>query len=122
MDRKQTELRIAELRRLIAKADHDYYDLHRPTVGDADYDLWEKELLALESANPEFANSASPVQKHTSKNMHNRPACVCSPDPRIACGTGRILTRTPSRAPLAPWGQNSAGHARSLSCDSRTPA
>ena len=62
MDRKQTELRIAELRRLIAKADHDYYDLHRPTVGDADYDLWEKELLALESANPEFADSTSPVQ------------------------------------------------------------
>ena len=54
--------RIEELRRLIAKADHDYYDLHRPTVGDADYDLWEKELLALESANPEFADSASPVQ------------------------------------------------------------
>ena len=54
--------RIDELRRLIAKANHDYYDLHQPTVGDADYDLWEKELLALEEAHPEFADASSPVQ------------------------------------------------------------
>ena len=47
--------RIAELRALIEKANRDYYDLHQPTVGDRDYDMWEAELLRLEKENPEFA-------------------------------------------------------------------
>ena len=56
------ESRAAELRRLIEQANHDYYDLHSPTVGDADYDRWERELLALESAHPELATPDSPVR------------------------------------------------------------
>jgi len=55
--------RIAELRRLIAEANHAYYDLHQPTVGDRDYDLWEAELLRLENEHPEFADPASPVRQ-----------------------------------------------------------
>lgn len=54
--------RIAELRQAIAKADREYYDLHRPVIGDADYDRLERELLALEAAYPEFADESSPVR------------------------------------------------------------
>lgn len=62
MTKVEIQARIAELRRLIEKANHDYYDLHQPTVGDRDYDLWEAELLRLEDANPEFRDAASPVR------------------------------------------------------------
>lgn len=63
MTKSEIQKRIAELRALIAKANHDYYDLHQPTVGDRDYDLWEAELLKLEDENPEFKNEASPVRQ-----------------------------------------------------------
>ena len=62
MDKANAKARIAELRALIEKANHDYYDLHQPTVGDRDYDLWERELLKLEADFPEFADASSPVQ------------------------------------------------------------
>ena len=62
MDKRIIERRIAELRGLIEKANRDYYDLHQPTVGDRDYDLWEAELLRLEKENPEFATDDSPVR------------------------------------------------------------
>ena len=58
----EIQKRIAELRALIEKANRDYYDLHRPTVGDRDYDMWEQELLRLEKENPEFATDDSPVR------------------------------------------------------------
>ena len=38
MDKANAKARIAELRALIEKANHDYYDLHQPTVGDRDYE------------------------------------------------------------------------------------
>ena len=47
MDKANAKARIEELRALIEKANHDYYDLHQPTVGDRDYDMWEQELLKL---------------------------------------------------------------------------
>ena len=62
MTKSEIEKRIAELRGLIEKANRDYYDLHQPTVGDRDYDLWEAELLRLEQENPEFATDDSPVR------------------------------------------------------------
>ena len=62
MTKSEIEKRIAELRALIEKANRDYYDLHQPTVGDRDYDLWEAELLRLEKENPEFATDDSPVR------------------------------------------------------------
>ncbi|MBR1921890.1 MAG: NAD-dependent DNA ligase LigA, partial [Kiritimatiellae bacterium] len=61
-DTAAARARIAELRALIEKANHDYYDLHQPTVGDRDYDLWESELLKLEADYPEFADASSPVR------------------------------------------------------------
>lgn len=80
MDKNAIRSRIDELRQLIEKANHDYYDLHQPTVGDADYDLWEQELLRLEDENPEFASVDSPVQKVSggvtdgfAKVTHNPP-------------------------------------------------
>ena len=63
MNETEAGKRIAELRALIAKANHDYYDLHQPTVGDRDYDLWESELIALENAWPQFADASSPVRQ-----------------------------------------------------------
>ncbi len=63
MTREEIKHRIDELRHLIEKANHDYYDLHQPTVGDRDYDLWEQELLRLEDENPEFRDAASPVRQ-----------------------------------------------------------
>ncbi len=62
MDKVNAEARIEELRALIEKANHDYYDLHQPTVGDRDYDMWERELLKLEADFPEFATADSPVR------------------------------------------------------------
>ena len=62
MDKNYAKNRIDELRRLIEKANRDYYDLHQPTVGDRDYDMWEAELLRLEDENPEFASADSPVR------------------------------------------------------------
>ncbi len=62
MIEKDDSARAAELRRLIEKANRDYYDLHAPTVGDADYDAWERELLALEAKHPELADASSPVR------------------------------------------------------------
>ena len=62
MDKANAKARIEELRALIEKANHDYYDLHQPTVGDRDYDMWERELLKLESDFPEFATADSPVR------------------------------------------------------------
>lgn len=62
MTGEEVKKRIDELRGLIRKADRDYYDLHQPTVGDRDYDLWERELIRLETENPEFADESSPVR------------------------------------------------------------
>ena len=63
MTSEEAKARIGELRRLIEKANRDYYDLHRPTVGDRDYDMWEAELLRLEDEFPEHASADSPVRK-----------------------------------------------------------
>ena len=62
MTAEEARARAAELRRLIEKANRDYYDLHQPTVGDRDYDLWEAELLRLEDEHPELRDSSSPVR------------------------------------------------------------
>ena len=62
MTESEASARIAELRALIEKANRDYYELHQPTVGDRDYDLWEQELLALEDDFPQFASADSPVR------------------------------------------------------------
>jgi DNA ligase (NAD+) len=55
--------RIDELRRLIADADHAYYQLDAPSVPDAEYDRWMRELRELEVAHPEQVTQDSPTQR-----------------------------------------------------------
>ena len=55
--------RIDELRRLIAAADHAYYQLDAPTVPDAEYDRWMRELREREAAHPEQVTPDSPTQR-----------------------------------------------------------
>ena len=54
--------RVAELRALIEEADRNYYLLDDPTVADAEYDAWMRELQALEAAHPELVTPDSPTQ------------------------------------------------------------
>ena len=55
--------RIAWLRRCLAEADHAYYQLDAPSVPDAEYDRWMRELRALEAAHPESVTPDSPTQR-----------------------------------------------------------
>jgi DNA ligase (NAD+) len=55
--------RIEELRGLIRQAGVDYYVHDRPTVDDAVYDGWMRELEALEAEHPELVRPDSPTQR-----------------------------------------------------------
>ena len=55
--------RIDELRQLIADADHAYYQLDAPSVPDAEYDRWMRELRELEAAHPGRITPDSPTQR-----------------------------------------------------------
>jgi len=55
--------RVAELRRLVREANHAYYVLDAPTVDDAVYDDWMRELEALEGRHPELRDPDSPTQR-----------------------------------------------------------
>ncbi len=55
--------RIDDLRRLIADADHAYYQLDAPTVPDAEYDRWMRELRELEASHPQRVTPDSPTQR-----------------------------------------------------------
>jgi DNA ligase (NAD+) len=55
--------RIDVLRRLIADADHAYYQLDAPSVPDAEYDRWMRELREREAAHPERVTADSPTQR-----------------------------------------------------------
>lgn len=55
--------RIAQLRNLIGEANHRYYVLDDPSLPDAGYDALLGELVTLELANPQYADSASPSQR-----------------------------------------------------------
>jgi DNA ligase (NAD+) len=58
-----TRKRAAELRKLIAEADHRYYELDDPTIGDDTYDELMRELRALEEADPSLVMADSPTQR-----------------------------------------------------------
>lgn len=80
MTESEALLRAQVLRSLIEKANRDYYDLHQPTVGDRDYDMWEKELLSLEEEFPSLKDENSPVRRVAgglsegfAKVQHNPP-------------------------------------------------
>lgn len=55
--------RVAELRGLIEDAGYRYYVLDEPTVEDAVYDDWMRELEALEAVHPKLADPASPTHR-----------------------------------------------------------
>jgi DNA ligase (NAD+) len=55
--------RIAELRDLIAEADHRYYVLDQPSIGDAEYDALMRELRELEGQHPDLVTPDSPTQR-----------------------------------------------------------
>ena len=57
------EERAAELRRLIADANHRYHVLDSPTISDGEYDDMMRELQALEAAHPELVTPDSPTQR-----------------------------------------------------------
>lgn len=55
--------RVAELRRCIEDANQRYHVLDAPNITDAQYDVWVRELEALERAHPELADAASPTRR-----------------------------------------------------------
>ncbi|MEV6986283.1 NAD-dependent DNA ligase LigA [Sphaerisporangium sp. NPDC051017] len=55
--------RHAELAELAEEANWRYYVLDAPTVSDAEYDTWMRELRALEEAHPSLKTPDSPTQK-----------------------------------------------------------
>ncbi|WP_433433773.1 NAD-dependent DNA ligase LigA [Nonomuraea sp. CA-141351] len=55
--------RHAELSELVEDARWRYYVLDQPTVSDAEFDGWFRELLALEEAHPTLQTPDSPTQK-----------------------------------------------------------
>ncbi|MGE3351505.1 MAG: NAD-dependent DNA ligase LigA [Planctomycetota bacterium] len=59
----QPAVRIAELRAAIRRADHEYYNLGRPHLSDADYDALLRELLELERAHPDLVTADSPTRR-----------------------------------------------------------
>lgn len=57
------QARIEALRAQIARHDHRYYVLDDPEISDAEYDGLMRELVALETAHPEFLRPDSPSQR-----------------------------------------------------------
>ncbi|WP_309669289.1 NAD-dependent DNA ligase LigA [Gemmatimonas sp.] len=56
-----TVQRAAELRDLLARAQHEYYVLDRPVLSDADYDRLFRELQAIEQSHPLLRTEDSPT-------------------------------------------------------------
>lgn len=63
MDIKEAEQRLNELKTLIEKANHNYYDLDAPTLEDDEYDALMRELRKIESEHPELLTEDSPSQR-----------------------------------------------------------
>ena len=55
--------RVERLRGLIREANYNYYVLDAPTVDDAQYDAWMRELEAVEAEHPELRDPDSPTQR-----------------------------------------------------------
>ncbi len=73
-------IQIAQLREKLETYNHEYYVLDAPTVPDAEYDRVMRELIKLETANPELLSNDSPSQKvgggvlsHFDKVSHEIP-------------------------------------------------
>ena len=60
---KEIKSRILELRRLINKHNHNYYDLDTNIISDFEYDKLLEELIDLENKYPEFYDTESPSRR-----------------------------------------------------------
>ncbi len=60
MDTKQ---RILELTQILNQANYDYHTKDQPTISDQLYDQYLKELVELETSNPEYKQEDSPTEK-----------------------------------------------------------
>lgn len=72
--------RIKELVELLNKASYEYYTLDKPTITDAEYDKYLRELIELEEEYPELILSNSPTHRvggevidEFSKIVHEKP-------------------------------------------------
>lgn len=57
MELKEAEKRAAELRAVIEKHNHNYYDLDNPTIEDDEYDALMRELRGIEQQYPELSHA-----------------------------------------------------------------
>jgi len=55
--------KILELRRQLARHNHNYYVLNAPEISDVEFDALMRELSELEAAHPEFYDPQSPTQR-----------------------------------------------------------
>lgn len=63
MSDETVENRIKSLHQLLQDYNHQYYVLDQPTIPDIEYDRLMRELIELETANPQFKSIDSPSQK-----------------------------------------------------------
>ena len=63
MEIREAEKRAAELRAVIEKHNHNYYDLDSPTIEDDEYDALMRELRGIEQQFPELAVPDSPTHR-----------------------------------------------------------
>ena len=63
MTLNEEQKRLEFLRSEINRHDRLYYVEARPEIGDADYDLLYREMLAIEQAHPEWVTPDSPSQR-----------------------------------------------------------
>ncbi len=80
--------RAAELREQIAEADHRYYVLDDPTIGDDDYDALMRELREIEAEHPELVTSDSPTQRVGGRPTDRFPQ-VRHAEPMLSLGNAR---------------------------------
>jgi DNA ligase (NAD+) len=60
---EKARMRVEALRRDIETHNYRYYVLDAPTIPDAEYDEWFRELVELETAYPELASADSPTRR-----------------------------------------------------------
>lgn len=63
MTKEEARIRAAELRELLTRYGYEYYTLDNPTVSDFEYDRLMRELIEIESENPELVTPDSPTQR-----------------------------------------------------------
>lgn len=63
MEIDNKKIRAEELRKIIEKHNHNYYDLDSPTIEDDEYDALMRELRGIENKFPELLTPDSPTQR-----------------------------------------------------------